>query len=463
MKTTSKSQPTPSPNPRSKTPVLAVLGLFLLLGAHSVKADAAQWYWNPGGGSDAEGGSGIWNLADTSWADAAAGGGQHAWSNRGVAVFSGIGGAVELTENIEAEGLRFESDGYLIEGPQEGAALTLSGPAPEIAVADGVTANLGRGVLLERAAGGNFGFEKTGPGSLVLNPAGGQFFEATDPPNRGRIIRVREGVLWVAGGALNNTRTILDIADGATLEVGANLNIGWLRGDGLVTNSSADTRPLYLRGALADNPEHHTFRGAITGAIGLVKLNSQHTQILAGSEPNTFTGGLVINLGVVELAKEEGVVAAGGLVRLNAGSGGHAIAAVRLGGNGQFDENTRLAFEGDGPGPNRLYLEGFSSALGELRLRGGSTNNAIDFGDNPDPQTLRFQRLDWDGGDARLLVLNHAGGGGQLLFTEDPSAGLAAIIFGERETGLAAEARYDDTAGAWEVYPGATAAEASGD
>lgn len=344
-----------------------------------------------------------------------------------------------------------------------GAALTLSGEAPEISVAAHAIVHLGRGILLERPSGGRFGFDKTGEGTLVLDPAGGQFFKANDPPNRGRIVRVREGILSVAGGSLSDTRTILDIAEGATVEVGASLNIGVLRGAGLVTNSSVENRPLYLRGAMSDNPENHTFRGAITGAIGLIKLNSQHTQILAGSEPNTFTGGLVINLGVVELAKDEGVVAAGGLVRLNAGTGEHAIAAIRLWAKDQFDENTRLVFEGDGPGPNRLYLEGFSDTLGELRLRGSSTNNAIDFGYSPDPQTLRFQRLDWDGGEARLLIIDHEAGRDQLLFTENPSDGLGAIVFGEGEFGMAAEAHFDDAAGAWEVYPGDTIVDVSGD
>ncbi|MGJ8726466.1 MAG: beta strand repeat-containing protein [Roseibacillus sp.] len=80
--------------------------------------------------SDANGGSGSWDLATTNnWDDASAGGADSLWVNGASAVFGGsASGTVTLAEPVTANALTYEIAGYEIAGD----TLTMGGSSPEI-------------------------------------------------------------------------------------------------------------------------------------------------------------------------------------------------------------------------------------------------------------------------------------------------------------------------------------------
>ena len=141
-----------------KTLLLALLpASFLVL--------ASDRYWDgTDSTADADGGNGTWDTAALIWDDAAAAGGPFNWSNSPAdsAIFGGATGTVTLGAAIEAAGLTFTTTGYTLAGN----TLTLSG-APVVTVGAGLTAT----ATTSLASAVNVGI--AGGGVFSLNPTAG--------------------------------------------------------------------------------------------------------------------------------------------------------------------------------------------------------------------------------------------------------------------------------------------------
>ncbi|WP_295373141.1 autotransporter-associated beta strand repeat-containing protein [uncultured Pseudacidovorax sp.] len=167
-------------------------------------------YWDGNGtanNSNVAGGAGTWNATNTNWTDAngAQNGG---WAANGLAVFTGTGGAVNVTAAQTIGGLAFRGSSYSLGG----SALT-GGLATNTLTADaGVSATVGN-----ELAGGN-AFDKTGTGTIRLT--GRSSF--TGP------LTVKAGTLVLANGSQAVTPASGSIAvnSGGTLAFGTSDNWG---------------------------------------------------------------------------------------------------------------------------------------------------------------------------------------------------------------------------------------------
>ena len=112
-----------------KTVLAFAAASFLLPSAFVVRA--ADLYWDGDDTTaDADGGSGTWDTSSTNWDDAETGGFDATWdnSNPDTAFFGGAAGTVTLNTVITANGLVFNTAGYLITGN----TLTLGGATPTV-------------------------------------------------------------------------------------------------------------------------------------------------------------------------------------------------------------------------------------------------------------------------------------------------------------------------------------------
>lgn len=184
-------------------------------------------------------------------------------------------------------------------GVQEGGTLTVSG-----SITDGVNS------FDVRLSG-----ELTGTGGLILSGAGNDWGGQTE------IVR---GKVYLGAHNVLPTTTILDIhftstnnAEYAGVDMsGFNQTVSSLRNEGVtganaeLTNSSRTLSTLTINetGAI-------TYGGIITGNLALVK-NGAGTTLL--SQSNSFTGGITVNEGVLQIGSSGAL--AGGNVTVNGGA-----------------------------------------------------------------------------------------------------------------------------------------------
>ena len=128
-------------------------------------------FWNANGlasGSTQGGGSGTWSATNLVWTDATGSATGPMIPTPGFAIFAGDAGTVTVSDvdgAVEAEGMQFASDGYVLTGD----ALTLTGPDGEIRVGDGSAASSGYQATVANVISGNSGLMKTGEGTLTLS------------------------------------------------------------------------------------------------------------------------------------------------------------------------------------------------------------------------------------------------------------------------------------------------------
>jgi len=125
---------------------------------------AAVRSWDPQGTVPPVGGAGSWDLSTLQWWD---GSGLRAWDNgsNDTALFSGNGATVTVAAPVSAGGLEFDTGGYQLSAGT-GGALTLTGTAPEINVANASDSDT---LALPLTA---TSLNKTGAGTLTLYVAG---------------------------------------------------------------------------------------------------------------------------------------------------------------------------------------------------------------------------------------------------------------------------------------------------
>ncbi|MEJ5901390.1 autotransporter outer membrane beta-barrel domain-containing protein [Ochrobactrum teleogrylli] len=119
-----------------------------------------------GGDGEVDGGDGFWNTNASNWTEQD-GSFNGKWTDSAVAYFKGSAGHVEITDDVNAAGLIFETTGYTITGaPLNLVQASPSGPAPVIQV--GVDDDHSITATIDTVLQGTAGLNKTGAGTLVL-------------------------------------------------------------------------------------------------------------------------------------------------------------------------------------------------------------------------------------------------------------------------------------------------------
>ncbi|MEG2999923.1 MAG: autotransporter domain-containing protein [Comamonas sp.] len=332
----SRSAPTaqraaPGRNPqRPALHATAVLAAVLSICGMAQATPPSVQYWDGGqttANGTIDGGSGSWAAGTTNWTDAN-GNSNSAWAG-GEAVFQGTAGTVQMNGPQTATGLRFATDGYVLDG----GVLNLASTAT-VQTDAGVTATLN--VTL-----GSFGtVEKRGTGTLVLNGGNAatttKLFEGTLVLGNNQALGAM-GQLIVAG-----TNTTLDANTAVllsnTIDLGSNT---------LTLGGSHDIK----------------LSGTIMGSGALVK-NGAADLMLSGS--NNSTGGITLNEGTLiassSFALGSGALTVGGNVNLDISSTATLFNAINL-------RSGTLTFKGS----NDTTLYGVISGSGAL-VKNGSTN-----------------------------------------------------------------------------------------
>ena len=160
-------------------------------------------------------------------------------------------------------------------------------------------------------------------------------------------------------GAGISPNSPVSIGSGSVLQVGCNLAIGSLSGEGIVDGSAGDTTVTLT----INNDTDTTFSGTVTqqnvtGNHTILKLIKQGTGTLTLSGNNTYTGGTEIN---------EGKICAGSSSAL-----GSTLALLYFGGNGTLDLGGYNLSVGD--------LRSSSSATGALITNNGSADATLTLG-----------------------------------------------------------------------------------
>ncbi|MEZ0390032.1 MAG: autotransporter-associated beta strand repeat-containing protein [Verrucomicrobium sp.] len=341
-------------------------------------------YWL---GSDANlGGDGTWvNTGGSSWSAAAANGGPGvAWDPAKTAVFGGDGSPSTVTVSgvVEAnKGIRFEADGYTIQGS---ASIELNGAVAgdnTIAVDETFAARIDAVISNSTT---QLGFIKAGLGTLVLGGvntftgnvtlAGGklQIDEDVRLGNVENDLVFSSGTLSTTGDmTLAATRNLtgsggIEVASGTTLTVEGNVNMAGLTlsGEGTldltgatrtvtalsflggITLNASGTDPgenvitvttiaaSNLSGTAMVNAVLNLGTGIKTvdvGAGGVLQLNGLLS--LAGTGTNSLSKS---GLGVLALNADNSVT--GGLYKLQIGSGANSGGVVRIGNKGALGQ-----------------------------------------------------------------------------------------------------------------------------
>ncbi|KQY35455.1 hypothetical protein ASD38_02545 [Caulobacter sp. Root487D2Y] len=250
-----------------------------------------QFWDGPDTAGDAvvDGGTATWNNATTNWT--ANDGVVNAPWQGGFAVFQGASGVVTLGEPIAFEGLQFRTDGYAIAGGGFGLA---AGPDTIIRVDASVTAAVDAPIA--DGAGGPARLTVIGPGSLSLG--GSNTYSGGTVVDAGALRISADANLGAASGALS--------LNGASLATTASFGSGravTLGEDGGVVSPDGATQ-LTLSGVI--------------GGVGALRKSGAGTLVLSGA--NTYAGGTVIGAGVLAVTADANLGAATGALDLDGGT-----------------------------------------------------------------------------------------------------------------------------------------------
>ncbi len=301
--------------------------------------------WDVNGATAGFGGTGDWNLTTPNWNDATGTGVPSLWLNKADtdAVFQGTPGVVTLTvAGVQARNLTFNVGGYTVAGSLA-APLNLTSNAVVTVTNAGDTATISAPLVTTT------GFEKQGPGRLVLSGANTYSGQTS----------VSAGTL--RAGSTTAFSTTSNYFVSGTLDLGGFSNsVGGLVGlaGAFVTNNGA--APAVL--TLGANNLDANFQGVISNgpggvsALGITKVGTA-AQALSGA--NTYSGTTTLENGAL-FAETNTALGTGTLAITSAGGattfGTHAI-------------NTTV--------PNALSVQSDFTvfAQGDLRLNGATNLN----------------------------------------------------------------------------------------
>ena len=168
----------------------------------------------------------------------------------------------------------------------------------------------------------------SGPGTTVLNAAN----TYSGPTN------IDSGTLLLGNAAALPAAGAVNISQGATLDMGGrNAAIGSLNGAGTIDNNNPINTGNYTL-TLGGNNSESVFNGAVNNSAGSLALVKNGTGSLTLGGANTFSGGLTINNGTVNL---DNVSAAGvGTLTVNSGAVDMTSAVTALDNNLQLNGGT---------------------------------------------------------------------------------------------------------------------------
>ena len=346
----------------------------LVVGTTALFWDGAQTVAN----GVVNGGSGDWNTTMTNWTTAS-GATNSAWNNQ-FAVFSGVaGGAVTLKESVSTTGMQFATAGYTI-GADPGQSITLNG-ATIFRVDAGLAATInapltGAGSLTKTDTGAlTLGGANTYAGLTTVTAGTLKLGTANAIKSGNALTTAAAGIFDLNGnaqtlGLLTNGGNVTNSGASATLTIGNDslgagsftgaMNVIWNQGAssttltgswsnvGDITLNANGAGAIGLATGIVNNIGTVTNSGLGNGSIlisaaigtsvtGVIQDSATSPLIL--NSANTFTGGLKIQQGTVQVGNAAGVGA--GLVTL--GSAGHS-ATLDL--NGQTETILSLATAG---------------------------------------------------------------------------------------------------------------------
>ena len=249
--------------------------------------------WNANGlasGTTLGGGSGTWSTTSANWTDATGLVTNPMYPAPGFAVFDGAAGTVTIDNApgaVQATGLQFASNGYVMDG----GALTLvadaAHPAPvEVRVGNGSAASIGYTATLNNVIAGSAGLNKTGVGTLVLT--GTNSYTGGTTIAAGTLALSGGGALSHSGAvALSGTTAVFDVSDAGAQTIGALSGV-----DGSSVRLGSQTLTF---GDAAST----TFAGTFSGSGALTKTGSG-TLTLTG-DSSAFAGSTLVQAGSLQL------------------------------------------------------------------------------------------------------------------------------------------------------------------
>ncbi|WP_238250333.1 beta strand repeat-containing protein, partial [Methylobacterium persicinum] len=326
----------------------------------------ADLYWNgsttTGATTSVAGGNGIWSADATRTNWTGADGKAHLASDSSASpIFAGTAGTVTVSNTagaVSVAGLKFVPDGYVIAG--DTLTLASASGTPQVSVpGEGfatISAVLAGTQGLEIVGGGKLiltgentytGGTTITKGALQIGDGGKSGSVQGDITNNAKLVFNRSddvtfggaisgtgmlqknstgtltltgantysGETLVSAGTLNLTGAAtfsgaLTVESGATLSVGATAGFGSLAGGGTVTIAKDATL------AVGTDNTSTEFSGGISGKGGLIKAG---TGTLTVSGANTFTGGLAVTDGTVQL-KGASALDKANVIRIEAGA-----------------------------------------------------------------------------------------------------------------------------------------------
>ncbi len=455
MKTTYPAHPINSSKVSVVRRLIKFASVAFLL--HPMLSYGSTFYWNAD-----DGGSGNWNSTDTAWGTDAAGPPDTAWSSSAgatdIARFAFSGGTVTLQEALGAGGLQFEVDGYTINASSSGTSFQLNGARP-IQVNTGATATLGPNVRITGGAATEVGFAKTGGGTLVIQ--GTEYIGNSAFANR-RNFNIDAGTMRVESAAFNNSRHYINISSGATVDMHHDLQLGYLSGSGVLTNTNASMATLGQR------ETGGVFNGVISGNVALSGSSISATLnipefTIGGNDANTFTGNVSVNRIAYVLNKPEGVTALSGHVifanhhQVNLTTANRP--RITLNASEQIADSSNLTFNGQNTGQLKddmlFQLNGFSERMADLIIGAQSNHSGtLDFGNNAISQYLWFNEFIVDNSDSPPIVITHfVEGDDSLRFDSNPTSNLAWLKFSDGVDLINATSSFDAVNDYWLVTP----------
>jgi len=239
--------------------------------------DLALNFWDGPDGvvndGDIHGGSGVWSRADSEYWTTDTGAINAPYANAAFAIFTGNSGTVTVNNEdgpVEALGMQFATDGYVIAGD----ALTLVGDSAIIRVGDGTADGADMTATIDAVLSGDAPLVKDDLGTLVLN--------GINTYTGGTVIQ--DGTLQVSAD-----EKLGDVAGGLTFEGGM-----------LHTTASFESnRDVALTGTgtfLTDDATTLTVSGSLDGEGGLTKAGGGEL-VLAGA--SSYSGATSVAQGTL--------------------------------------------------------------------------------------------------------------------------------------------------------------------
>ncbi|MBZ9738665.1 autotransporter-associated beta strand repeat-containing protein [Mesorhizobium sp. CO1-1-4] len=307
------------------------------------------------------GGNGTWRAAgDDNWTGPA-GDINAAFSNGSFAIFAGSAGTVSVDNTngqVQAAGMQFATDGYLIQGQN----IELLGPQSTIRVGDGTLPGAGYTATIASVLQGSSQLVKTDLGTLVL--------------------------------AGTNTYTGGTAIDGGTLQVSADANLGDVAGALSLDNGatlqntaafgSARSVTLNTGGGTFQTDADLTLSGLIGGAGGFTKTG---TAALTLTGTNSYAGATTVAAGGLYIDGDQSAATGLTSVQLGATLGGKG----KIGGNVSVADGATLSPGSADGTPGTLAIAGdlllsggsiLNYSFGEANVAGGAYNDLTTVGGN---------------------------------------------------------------------------------